>query len=86
MTEAIGGYRKFNWYIGFIFLGAVKGLKTSAEKSIVVGDTWMDIKAGKAAGCTTCLIEYCGKNGLIEPDPDYRITTLSDLLGIVVNN
>lgn len=45
--------------------------------SIMIGDRWRDIEAGRAAGCATVLVDW----GLAEPlrhEPDARVGTLSE--------
>lgn len=52
-------------------------------RSHLVGDRWRDIAAGRAAGCTTHLIDY----GYAEPAanaPDHRVPSLSEAAGIIL--
>lgn len=60
-----------------LFLRAAKGLDIDLSRSVVVGDTQMDIHAGKALGCKTVLVNTgpLGGNGIIEP-PDYTADSL----------
>lgn len=40
----------------------------SLPDSFMVGDRWRDIEAGKAAGCSTVLIDYAYRERRVEPD------------------
>ena len=64
-----------------LFLQAAQELDISFERSFVVGDTQMDIDAGKALGCRTVLVTTGpqGGNGVVDP-PDH---TAGSLLGAV---
>jgi D-glycero-D-manno-heptose 1,7-bisphosphate phosphatase len=59
------------------------GLLTQAPhydlaRSLVVGDRWRDIEAGRRAGCSAAiLIEYGYDEGLTE-EPDVRLQSLSE--------
>jgi len=59
---------------GLLFKAAVKW-KIDLSDSIMIGDTWRDMAAGKAAGCTTVLIEY----PFSEIECDYRTTDLESI-------
>ena len=53
---------------------AVEEFDIDPASSFMVGDRWKDIAAGKAAGCTTVLIDY----GYSEPmmaEPDYVVSS-----------
>lgn len=57
-----------------MLLAAAEKHAIELSASLVIGDRWRDIEAGRAAGCTTILIDY----GYAEkrPDPDIRVTSL----------
>ena len=40
-----------------MLLEAAKKWNLDLKKSVMIGDTWKDMEAGKGAGCTTCLLE-----------------------------
>ncbi|MFZ4388463.1 MAG: D-glycero-alpha-D-manno-heptose-1,7-bisphosphate 7-phosphatase [Chthoniobacterales bacterium] len=53
------------------------------SKSCVVGDRWLDIEAGRRAGCSTIFID----NGYDEKQPesaDHRVASLSDAARIIL--
>jgi HAD superfamily hydrolase (TIGR01509 family) len=53
-----------------------------SEQALMVGDFTLDITAGRRAGIRTVLLD--NQDGRpIEVEPDYRIRSLGDLLGIV---
>lgn len=58
-----------------LLLRAAQELQIPLRKSFLIGDTWKDIEAGKAAGCTTFLINPANKNfaGLA---PDFVVSNL----------
>jgi D-glycero-D-manno-heptose 1,7-bisphosphate phosphatase len=41
-------------------------------RSFLVGDRWRDIGAGKAAGCTTILVNAFPEEARTEPDAEFR--------------
>jgi D-glycero-D-manno-heptose 1,7-bisphosphate phosphatase len=43
--------------------------------SVLIGDRWRDIEAGRRAGCHTILIDY-GYTDRVPPLPDHRTTSL----------
>lgn len=45
--------------------------------SIMIGDRWRDIEAGKAAGCRTILINW-GYEDRLPPPPDFATSSLLD--------
>ncbi len=55
---------------------------TPPAQALMVGDTWMDIGAGKAAGTVTCGVTYgYGKPGeLEEAKPDFIVNRLEEML------
>ena len=60
---------------GMIYAMAVKH-EVQIPKSYMVGDRWRDIGSGKAAGCTTILVNAFPESTRIDPDVE-----LADLLG-----
>jgi len=56
---------------------AMKQMGISAEETIYVGDSDVDVLAGKAAGLVTVgvrWLEVTQGNGLFNPEPDYRFS------------
>lgn len=49
-------------------------------RSYFIGDTWKDIHAGTAAGCSTILLERPYNEGL---ESDYRVRSLLDVIDII---
>jgi D-glycero-D-manno-heptose 1,7-bisphosphate phosphatase len=48
------------------------------SRSVMVGDRWRDVDAGRAAGCrATILVDY-GYDELITHEPDVRVASLAD--------
>lgn len=67
-----------------VFLKAMERMSVKPENALVVGDTKLDMTAGKKAGCTTCLVEYGGEVKVNEDyQPDYRIRTFPELWRIL---
>lgn len=60
---------------------AVRDLGIDLERSYVIGDRWRDVGAGKAAGCTTILIEQdyslVGRPPGFTDEPDLSAGSLS---------
>jgi D-glycero-D-manno-heptose 1,7-bisphosphate phosphatase len=55
----------------------IEGPAVDSTRSVMVGDRWRDIEAGRRAGCATVLVDY----GLTEPlphEPDTRVATLGE--------
>ena len=66
------------------FLSVMKSLAVPKERTVVVGDGITDIRAGKAAGITTCAVTYGfrSEEELRKADPDHvirKMTGLKDL-------
>ncbi len=61
--------------------------RVSYEKILMVGDSILDIRMGKAAGSLTCAVTYGSHTEfqLRECNPDYIIHAFSELLVIPVN-
>lgn len=45
--------------------------------SVMVGDRWRDIEAGRTAGCATVLVDY-GRTEPLPHEPDVRVSTLAE--------
>lgn len=63
----------------------------SAEKwdidlvsSFIVGDTWRDVGAGRAAGCTSILIDSWKYDEQYKLDPDHRAPDLTQAAEIII--
>jgi D-glycero-D-manno-heptose 1,7-bisphosphate phosphatase len=51
------------------------------KKSYLIGDNWKDIQAGKAAGCTTILLD---KSYNIDIKADYRVHNLKNAVKTIL--
>jgi len=60
-----------------MLLKAARDLDIALDQSVMVGDRWRDIDAGKAAGCVTVLIDYDYQETL-KAQPDYRARDLAE--------
>jgi D-glycero-D-manno-heptose 1,7-bisphosphate phosphatase len=56
---------------GMIYAAAVER-EIELARSFLVGDRWRDIGAGKAAGCTTILVNAFPAETRVEPDLEFR--------------
>jgi D-glycero-D-manno-heptose 1,7-bisphosphate phosphatase len=56
---------------GMIYAAAVER-EIELARSFLVGDRWRDIGAGKAAGCTTILVNAFPEGTRVEPDVEVR--------------
>jgi len=65
-----------------LLLEAAKEWSIDLENSFVIGDTWKDIGAGKAAGCKTFLLrrEY---NNDYQKNYDFEINNLKEMVDII---
>ncbi len=65
-----------------------KELSLLPEETMMVGDTELDIKCGKNANTKTCgtLYGYRTKELLMLEKPDYLISGINEILGIIENN
>jgi phosphoglycolate phosphatase len=63
------------------FLSIMRDLAVPKEHTVVVGDGTTDIRAGKAAGITTCAVTYGfrSEEELRKAGPDHVIHTFSEL-------
>jgi phosphoglycolate phosphatase len=67
-------------------LEILKMAKVSPERTIIIGDTEVDIQAGKAAGIKTCGVLFgFGKKEMIESaEPDFIVGTVAELKPILM--
>ena len=65
-----------------LILEAVEKWSIDLEKSYVIGDSWKDIGAGKAAGCKTFLLrrEY---NKDFQKDYNFEVNNLKEMVEII---
>ena len=54
-----------------------QGPAADLRASVMVGDRWRDIEAGRRAGCATVLVESGGREPLAH-EPDVRVASLAD--------
>ena len=66
-----------------MLLDAAAAGEVDLSASIMVGDRWRDVEAGRRAGCVTVLIE----RGYDEPDgvPDWRASSLLEAVPWILN-
>ncbi len=60
-----------------MLLDAARQLDIDLAASIMVGDRWRDVDAGKAAGCLTYFID-CGYAESLNHAPDYTVSDLPE--------
>lgn len=62
-------------------LRAIEKLGFTAQKSLMIGDSWVDIAAGKNAEMKTCgyVFGFRGRNELEKAEADFLIEKFSDL-------
>ncbi|MDF1792320.1 MAG: HAD family hydrolase [Thalassobaculaceae bacterium] len=66
-----------------MLLDAARDLDLDLQASYMIGDRWRDIGAGRAAGCTTILIE----RGYAEPErevPDFTVSDVAEAARLIV--
>lgn len=64
-----------------MIMEAASGWRIDLSSSFMVGDTWKDMEAGKAAGCKTILLDaYYNQDVLC----DFRVKSLSEASSIIV--
>ena len=63
---------------------AAREWRVALSQSFMVGDRWRDVDAGKAAGCSTILIDR-GYDEPLRKRPDYVVSSLTEALKIIVN-
>jgi Predicted phosphatases len=61
----------------------MKKFNVSKNNTLVVGDSDIDIKAGRAAGVKTVAVTYGYREKELLEDADFIIDRFSDLLSIV---
>jgi len=72
-----------------IVIKALEIIKGNVDESLIIGDSDLDIKAGKAAGIKTVIFyppeneRFYKRQELEEENPDYLITNFQELLKIV---
>lgn len=66
-------------------LKVLTSFKITSSQAIMVGDSWVDVKAGKAAKVLTCGVSYGLGNfeDLLEASPDYIIEDLAQLFDCI---
>ncbi len=55
--------------------------KIDLPSSFMIGDTWKDMEAGKAAGCKTILLDAPYNK---DAHCDYRVESLSEVVGFII--
>jgi len=63
-----------------MFFEAAKKWNINLNASFMIGDSWRDIEAGKAAGCITILVDMPYNQRV---DPDYRVEKIEEVLSII---
>lgn len=66
-----------------MLLRAAGELGIDLSVSFMVGDRWRDIDCGRAAGCTTLLVDYGYAEELRQP-PHYRVGSLREAADIIL--
>lgn len=63
----------------------LEDLNVDREKAIIVGDSYVDIEAGKGAGIMTCGVTYGFKSrdAILNAEPDFMIDRLAELKEII---
>jgi phosphoglycolate phosphatase len=63
----------------------IKKLDVPSEKTLVVGDSILDIEMGKTSGCYTCAVTYGAQseNTLSSRSPQWMVSSFVDILDIV---
>ncbi|WP_372909565.1 HAD family hydrolase [Salinigranum sp.] len=60
---------------------ALEDLAVDADRTLFVGDTWVDVVAGDRAGCDTAFVRRPHRQDhTVETPPTYEVETLDDLL------
>lgn len=86
---AVGKYRKdSDWRKPKpgMFLAAAKEMKINIAESWMIGNAYIDVAAGKAAGCRTILIKSNIKPPVKkqdDPDPDFETINLREAVNVV---
>ncbi|OGI65664.1 hypothetical protein A3H53_02040 [Candidatus Nomurabacteria bacterium RIFCSPLOWO2_02_FULL_40_10] len=67
-------------------LKALRYMKEAPERAVMIGDSHLDIETGKNAGTKTIRATYgFHKDNLHNPEPDFFIDDISDLLKLLQN-
>ncbi len=98
LLDGIGLHKHFDIILGgdslperkpspSMLLEAVRRCAAAPRMSLMIGDTRVDVAAGKAAGMETCgyIPGFRGRTELTEAGADYLIERFSELIGLVGN-
>ena len=66
-----------------MLLQAVKRWAINCSRSFMVGDSWKDMGAGRAAGCTTILLDRPHNQGVL---CDYRLPGLKEAVELIIGS
>lgn len=69
-----------------VFEKTARMLGVPIAECLVVGDTDLDLIAGKKAGCATCLIDYDGRYGPQRENADFVVRDFLSVEGIIAGN
>jgi phosphoglycolate phosphatase-like HAD superfamily hydrolase len=62
---------------------ALADLGVRGERTLFVGDTWVDVVAGDRAGCDTAFVRRPHRRDhALDTEPTYEVETLDDLLAL----
>ena len=65
-----------------MLLEAASRWEIDLSSSFIVGDTWKDMEAGKAAGCKTILLDALYNQDI---QCDFRVNSLSEAVSVILN-
>ena len=65
-----------------MLIQAAEKWKIDLASSFLIGDTWKDIEAGKAAGCKTILLDALYNQDI---QCDFRVNSLSEAVSVILN-
>jgi D-glycero-D-manno-heptose 1,7-bisphosphate phosphatase len=65
-----------------MLIQAAEKWKIDLASSFLIGDTWKDIEAGKAAGCRTILLDAPYNQDV---QCDFRVNSLSEAVSVILN-
>ena len=68
-----------------MLLSAAESYSLDLSRSYVIGDTWRDVAAGNAAGCTTILIDRRYPDPGPIPRPSATVSTLVDAVEHIIS-
>jgi phosphoglycolate phosphatase-like HAD superfamily hydrolase len=64
-----------------VLLKSMEAIGATPEETLMVGDSAVDVEAGKRAGVKTCVVRYgYGAGSIPDGGPDYWIDDLRDLM------